>query len=443
MDSQDFYSFLSDPRLVALVERVKVSDDFLDVIALTETQHSDMLAWCLHPNEGHGQGDAVVKDFLIAAYTAGSETNKFLNKDFFNKWTPGRVRTASFGAAFIAREFSLKIDTDNKKRRLDLFLIDPSNRIVVTIENKAGASLTEAQLDSYYKAVVKQIKDRSVFDEYDFAYVVVDQSLDLYSEEHIRSLGNKWALLDYSWLQASADRARLHMERNNESAQMLMAYCQRQTGWQSPNERFVSELSAEISSQHEAVVEAMRQIRKIKPTAWTPTHFKGEQGELLLFLQQNRQLCDHLIQARGIGSVLVALRKALPELSIEDDIEHGRTWLRFSTTQMQSLMRSPDEYWPLFINIFRETKNDEENSKFTVRLVWANGAFRDDGCDVEALRAHMAKTYPGLRTFGDSAHRRLVLAQGLNAKAAAKKATETASEIDRLLESARHGGILG
>lgn len=441
MNSQDLYSFLSDPRLVTLIERVKVSDDFLDVIALSETQHSDMLAWCLHPNEGHGQGDAVVKDFLIAAYNAGAETNKFLNKRFFDKWTPGRVRTASFGATFIAREFSLKIDSDSKKRRLDLFLIDPSNRIVVTIENKAGASLTEAQLDNYYTTVCKQIGSRPVFNDYDFAYVVVDQGLDLYTEEHIKSLGNKWALLDYSWLHASANRARLHMERNNEAAQMLMAYCQKQTGWQSPNERYVSELSAELASQHEVVVEAMRQTRKMKPTSWTPTCFKGVQGELLLFVQQNQQLCEHLIQARGIGSVRVGLRKILPELSPKD-VEHGRTWLRFSTTQMQSLMRSPDEYWPLFVNIFRETKSDDDNSRFTVRFIWANGEFRDNGCDVEALRTHMAKCYPGLSKFGDSAYRRLIVAEGLSANAAVKKAAKVTREIDGLLESARQGGIL-
>ena len=58
-----------------------------------------MLAWCLHPNEGHGQGDAVIKDFLIAAYEAGQETNKFANKIFFETWTPGKIRTSSFGSA--------------------------------------------------------------------------------------------------------------------------------------------------------------------------------------------------------------------------------------------------------------------------------------------------------------------------------------------------------
>lgn len=62
MESQELYSFLSDDRLVDLVECVKVSDDFLDVISLSETQHSDMLAWCLHPNEGHGQGKARTKN---------------------------------------------------------------------------------------------------------------------------------------------------------------------------------------------------------------------------------------------------------------------------------------------------------------------------------------------------------------------------------------------
>lgn len=272
MTPNDLYAFLSDKRLVDLIERVKISDDFLDVVSLTETQHSDMLAWCLHPNEGHGQGDAVIKDFLIAAYEAGQETNKFANKIFFETWTPGKIRTSSFGSAFIAREFSLTT-ADTRRGRLDLFLIDPGNKIIVTIENKAGASLTETQLSDYYAAVSQQISNRRVFSDYQFAYIVVDRDLADYPEEHLKSLGNKWALLDYGWLEASANRARLHLERNNEAAQLLMAYCQKQTGWQSPNEKQVNELAAELASQHEAVVEAIRLQRKVQPTEWTPTTF--------------------------------------------------------------------------------------------------------------------------------------------------------------------------
>ena len=39
MTPNDLYAFLSDKRLVDLIERVKISDDFLDVVSLTETQH--------------------------------------------------------------------------------------------------------------------------------------------------------------------------------------------------------------------------------------------------------------------------------------------------------------------------------------------------------------------------------------------------------------------
>ncbi|ALX94674.1 PD-(D/E)XK nuclease family protein [Serratia sp. JSRIV001] len=441
MESQDLYSFLSDNRLVDLVECVKVSDDFLDVISLSETQHSDMLAWCLHPNEGHGQGDAVVKDLLVAAYNAGAQTNKFSNKAFFEKWTPGRVRTSSFGSAFIAREFSLSISEANKRGRLDLFLIDPNNRIVVTIENKAGAALTEGQLSSYYTAVNAQISSRKVFKDYDFAYLVVDRDLSQYTEEHLKSLGNKWALLDYSWLEASANRARHHIERNNQAAQLLMAYCQKQTGWQGPNEKRVSELAAELASQHETVVEAIKKTRRIGPTEWKPLHFSGPESELLLFIQQNRQLCDLLVQARGIGSVLVSLRKQLPDLDHEN-IEHGRLWLRFSTAEMQSLMQSSDGYWPIYLNIFRETKNDDEKSKFTLRLIWVKDEFNDDECDSQALRELMAKSFPGLEKFCDSVERRLVVGSKLNAGEVVKKAVEIAAKVGAQIDAARQSEIL-
>ncbi len=76
MESDDLYSFLSDPELIELIEQAKVSDDILDVITLNENQHSDMLAWCLTPGEGHGQGDSVIKDFLEAAYRESDTANR-------------------------------------------------------------------------------------------------------------------------------------------------------------------------------------------------------------------------------------------------------------------------------------------------------------------------------------------------------------------------------
>ena len=172
MEADDLYSFLADPELTELVEQAKVTDDILDVINLSENQHSDMLAWCLTPGEGHGQGDSVIKDFLEAAYRASDNTIHD-NKKFFQKWTPGRIRVSSFGSAFVTREFSVKIkdaDRDEKRPgRIDLFIVDPQNQLLIAIENKVGAKLTESQLEDYRKAVNSEIGGRPVFKDYQFA----------------------------------------------------------------------------------------------------------------------------------------------------------------------------------------------------------------------------------------------------------------------------------
>ena len=171
----------------------------------------------------------------------------------------------------------------------------------------------------------------------------------------------------------------------------------------------------------------------------TPTTFGDQTGELLLFIQQNRQLCDHLVQSRGIASVRVGLRKTLPQVK-HDEVEYSRTWLRFATAEMESLMA--DGYWPIFLNVRRDTQSDEANTRFTIRLIWVTGQFHKDNCDVEALRQHMAKVFPGLDKFGGSEYRRLVLASKLNTADAISKARQFAAEIDNAIAAARKSGII-
>jgi hypothetical protein len=62
-----FQSFVSDPDLGQAIEALKRANDIFDIIEPQETQHSQMLQWLLNPREGHGQGDALFKDFLTAA----------------------------------------------------------------------------------------------------------------------------------------------------------------------------------------------------------------------------------------------------------------------------------------------------------------------------------------------------------------------------------------
>ncbi|WP_321891994.1 PDDEXK-like family protein [Paraburkholderia tropica] len=440
MTSEELYDFLSDPKLVDLIEQVKVSDDILDVIDLSENQHSDMLAWCLTPNEGHGQGDAVIKDFLIAAYHAAQGKATFDNKKFFAKWTPGRIRTSSFGSAFLTREFSVKLDGGSHSGRLDLFLIDPTNEIIVAIENKAGARLTESQLSGYYDAVSKEIGYRPVFLKYSFAFVVLDKELDSYDDDALDVLGTKWALLDYGWLRAAANRAKHHFERNNQAVQLLLAYCQKQTAWEKPAERLLSELSAELAMKHESVTGKIRQLMKLKLPEWTPSALSGYDGELLLFFHQNRQLCRHLVQARGIGAVTVRLKKALPNLET-GQLEVGRTWLALITHESQTLMRTSEEAgWPLYVSVVREARNALDFSKFSVRLIWRKDHF-DETCKLDELRQHFAKKFPGLRRFEDSDGRRILINKNLDAESAVKAAINLIDDIDTLIREARNKNL--
>lgn len=437
MDADDLYSFLSDPELTELVEQAKVTDDILDVITLSENQHSDMLAWCLTPNEGHGQGDSVIKDFLEAAYRASGNRIRD-NKNFFQRWTPGRIRVTSFGSAFVTREFSVQIkdaDQDGKRAgRIDIFIVDPQNKLLIAIENKVGAKLTEAQLDDYRTAVNTEIGCRLVFKDYEFAYVVLDRELSWYTEDQLNELGKRWTFLDYTWLEASAQRARLQLARNNQAAQLLVAYCQKQTDWESSSEARLSELVGEVASRHPKVITALRALRGQGVPKWTPNTLVGLAGEITLFHAQNLRLCKLLMRSQGIA---LLQRRIIKDLSLGlDDILSGRTWLNFATPEMAKL--SADEnFWALSINIYRQPKSNDDKPRYTLRAVWRRSAFDEAYGDVDAVRHHLAEQLPDLKIFGSAAVRRIVVERDLDADAARKQGVALAEQLSASLTSWR------
>ncbi|MBN3264524.1 PD-(D/E)XK nuclease family protein [Pectobacterium brasiliense] len=437
MEIQEFYEFLTDKQLLVLREKLRISDNILDVINLTENQNSDMLAWCLNPNEGHCQGDAVIKDFLTAAYYAGHEINKFANKKFFEEWTPGRIQTTSFGSAFMTREFSIS-DSTGSKRRLDLFLIDPKNQFIVIIENKVGATLSDEQLNGYYKTVKSTFPNKTLFEDYDFAYVVLDKKLETYSEEKIESLDNKWAFLSYQWLEKAAQRARLQLQNNNTAAQLLIAYCQKQAQWQSTNEEEISELSAQLASRYETVVSHFSLLTAKPLTDWKPRNLEGVNGEALLFFQQNKQLCDQLIQAKGIAGILVSLCKAYPHLTEEDHFRIGRTWFIVTTPAMLSLAQD-DAYWPFYVSIVRE---NGANSPFSIFLCYYEKSLSEALCDTQALHALFSSYYPELAKKQRRQWKIIDQKEGIAARSVAKEVQAFICDVEKRLEKAREEKII-
>lgn len=435
MQPDELYAFLRDPNLLELIEQNKTTDDLFEVIKLNENQHSDVLAWCMNPNEGHSQGDAVIKDFLEAAYVAATDSTGD-NKKFFAKWTSGRIRTSSFGAAFVTREFSVNVDEGTKKGRLDLFLVDPQNKLMVTIENKAGTNLTALQLNRYAKAVKAEVSSRRVFSDYDQALVVLDRDLSDYSEADLGKLGKRWAFLDYTWLEASANRARFQIARDKNAAQLLVAYCQKQTEWESPTEKRISELSADLALAHASVIDAIRSIQKQPVLEWIPKTLIGASGELTIFRAQHPEVCKQLVSIQGIATIIQQLLKIVPSLH-QDQIETGRTWFNAMPISALSLVRDTDDaYWPLFVNLYRNSKASRPDApKFNLRLVWARNQFNFSTCNEADLRAHIAEAYPELKKFQASDYRNLMIAKSLSPADAIKETKELFEKINNKIRT--------
>lgn len=430
MIPEEFYAFLNDSNLTELIEMNKTTDDVFDVLNPIENQHSELLAWCMNPNEGHGQGDAVIKDFLEAAYHA-SQNCAYDNKKFFGTWTPGKIRTSSFGAAFVTREFSVTAPVGGAKGRLDLFLVDPQNRLLITIENKAGASLDSGQLKNYVDAVKSNVSNRKAFAGYTEAYIVLDRNLSSYSDSYLKTLGSRWSFLDYAWLERSAKRARHQIARGGQSARLLLAYCQRQTDWQSEGEKKIADLAVELNISHPNVVGAIRSARNVSLSQWPP--LVGHQGELTAFVSQHRSVCDTLVATNGIALVLQQLMRAAPMLT-QDLVDNGRAWLAAITPACERFVQADEDgSWPLYLHLFKASKlSTPANPRYNLELVWIRSRFDATKYDETELRQHFMGEFPELKNFANCNERKLRLAENLTQAEAIEEATKQLDKLENI-----------
>ena len=194
---------MADEDLMTLCELQCTGDEVLDVISLSENQHSDILGWLLDPREGHGQGDQILRDLLTAASMKAASMESGLDgrgatKRFFSAWSPSRIRTTGFGSAFYARELGMKASD-----RVDLFVIDPQNKFILLIENKAGAGHNEEQLKRYRKSFEETVAKNSHLRDYDHVFIALDRDFDVQNCVN-RPCANAWLHLGYDWLKTSA-----------------------------------------------------------------------------------------------------------------------------------------------------------------------------------------------------------------------------------------------
>lgn len=370
--------FFGDNKLSELCEILKIGDDILDVISLSENQHSDLLAWMFDPREGHGQGDQILRDLLLSAAQAARQgcglDGRGTTARFFAEWPSSRIRTSSFGSVFTARELGMKAS-----ERVDLFVIDPINKFVLLIENKAGATHSSEQLDGYRESWMEAIASNPHLREYDSVFIALDREFagDDWSD---RPSNGYWLHLGYDWLKASADRALFHVERGNAAARLVVSYCSRQTDWESPVSHRAITLAAEL---HEAHGFAIKQLLEASTGRIEKTWIQSRSDDThMMFMLQNKAATFLLRETQGMASIKETLAAKVPGLKREN-IAHARAWLDICPPGFEKYRG--ENWWPVYFSV---SYSDSSRSKCNVALILDKG-YANSEEEGEKLRDHL------------------------------------------------------
>lgn len=358
--------FLADNRLTELIELCKTSDSLLSLFNLIENQHSTMLAWCLNPSEGHGLGDSILKDLLLAATISGAanESVTGVSQSFLTQWTPGRIRNTSFGSAFITRELGIETqgETGARRGRLDLFVVDPINKLLIVVENKTGSALTAEQLLRYEEAVKQELKPLSMFKDYDCLLLVLDQWLDTMPSTN-------WIGVDYSFLEATATRARLLSERGNPAARLVLEYCEQHSDRKSTDANRIDELATALALTYPTAIDSLKTAQRLSVKEWAKSRKGGDESELALFCKQAPDVVQHLIDQSGVSAIVHRVLAVSNQHTSDDFYEIGRTYANFGPKALEEFRREEDDYWPVYLNVYRHNVlSSPGNDKFVVRL---------------------------------------------------------------------------
>ncbi|MNO88363.1 hypothetical protein D3C76_798100 [compost metagenome] len=279
------------------------------------------------------------------------------------------------------------------------------------------------------QAVKSGLAAKKVFSDYDLAFIVIDKDLESYTEEHLAGLGTRWSLLDYQWLESSAKRARLSLNRGNQSAQMLASYCQSVTQWENPANKLQSDLLADLALAHPAVVECMNELSRYTMDRWSPSGLDGHFGELTIFLSQHRGVCKKLIDIRGVASLTPKLLDAIPDVNLEH-VHEGGYWVCVMPPSASRIMR--DEAWAIFIDIYRVAKVSTASApRFTLKLVWVKSEFDPTVCDEEKLRDYFEPHFKGLNKRASSDRRRVMIVEHVSPAEAISIAAETIEKLEK------------
>ncbi|MFL9869541.1 PD-(D/E)XK nuclease family protein [Paraburkholderia fungorum] len=390
-----FQRFISDPDLGQAIEALKRANDIFDIIEPLETQHSQILQWLLNPREGHGQGDAIFKDFLTAAWS-NCEVGDGPNAEFFAYWTPARISLTGFHSILLLREYRISADS-----QLDFFIVDPVNEFVIVVENKYRAQHGNQQL-SRYRRSVKQLVDRyPSFQNFHVALIALDKGRS--RQLQLRELLKYWVYLDYTWLDAGASRAEAQLRRGNQSSSLLISYCQRQSDYESGPEKEVDNILSRLTRLYRPLLKPLAEALSTPLGKGQALTLGDPASDIWLFANHHPELVERLTRLKNMSFVTAEFEAATKGAKFEYETSDNwvqifdETWCQYALTDENDVV-----WWPFYLrvrfvppNLLTQEELDESpENLYAVSIVYRELLLRKDKS--ERIHAAMVEAFPEL-----------------------------------------------
>ncbi|TDF62051.1 PD-(D/E)XK nuclease family protein [Cupriavidus sp. L7L] len=411
---EQFEHFLTDPTLSRAIEASRRVDDVFELIRPNENQHSSILQWLFDPREGHGQGEAIFKDFLTAAHEANRDAGG--EQELLAYWTPGRIAVAGFQSLIVVRERAMVSNAG----RQDLFLVDPVHKFVLLVENKAGRKWSTEQLKSYRDGATRlTAKVRGPFPGYKTGFVLLDRYKDVEDTPSTPAASReirRWAYLDYGWLEKAARRAEARVEKGIEAGQQLViAYCRRQAEYKSKDEEELEALLSALVRDHRDVVADIGVARARRHPVAKDLRMDGHASQLWIWTHQHKDLALKLRGQKTFSFLKHDLKTAIANL--RPDVRPHKREAFVIDESWEKLMRTePDErgriLWPICILITQMQADEDDDVEFgaaarryKICVQFRPHHLRESGIETP-IRSALAIKYPKDMTRRQDARRR-------------------------------------
>jgi hypothetical protein len=314
-----------------------------------ELQISRMFAWLFRSNEGHGLGDLALKTLLLKAWgVADAAGNARLIPI-----RPTDAHQVSFANAVVLQEYVPSGSTESKNR-LDIVIVDQSNKLLIGIENKYGARQGPEQLKRYADALTEEVADKR---GWKVALILLDD------DEHSKPHDERWVKLDYSWLkelvyaQLNAD---LLSEESASTLWQFVGYLDAADGAPYPRlaETDISAAIIKLAHDHPKVMSAMGALSNLNVASSMSELLSSSMGPLALEYIRHRQLWDHVLTVGAKADLLSPLNDQFDD--VESDLSSScRSYFsRKRWRQDWRYDKAPvnEAYWPIYVMLYESQR---------------------------------------------------------------------------------------